>query len=629
MIPGKHQLSMDILVVDDVPSAIDLLTGMLKEAGYSVRAAKSGELALRSAFAFPPALAILDVRMHDIDGFEVCRRLKLDPRTAEVPVIFISGLTDVADRVRGFEVGGVDFITKPVRREEVLARVHAQMRLRQAMEAINEINRTLEMKVAQRTTELIKERNIAQNYLDIAGVALYAIDCDGDVSMMNKKGQMVFGVTEAGVLGKNWVDSFVPIRLREEARRRYCDLIANRSERTEQYLLTIVNARGEERVISCSTKLFIDESESVCGTLSSAEDVTDSLTVQDALRKSEEKYRSYVENAPDAIFITDREGHYADANPATFDLLKYSKEELLNKSVAEVGISGDRLARFKLHMDASKGLERNAELKLARKNGGDFLASVKSIRLTDDRILWFCSDISGLRKAEFEAVARAQELDEALRQLHSLTAHMHDSVEQERLAIATDIHDQVGALLTGANLLLDQLRRTSPEISKGGHELLRQACSIVGQALTSSRGVYAQLRPPMLDDLGLVNTMRWYLVDWEKKAGIKEQHYLSVLASEPNESIRMDMFRILQELLTNVARHSGATKVHVRLHVGKNGLVLRVRDNGFGFDTKTNKSGFGLQGIRGRLNRYSGTLEIEHLSPGTGFTAKIPLESKS
>ena len=91
----------------------------------------------------------------------------------------------------------------------------------------------------------------------------------------------------------------------------------------------------------------------------------------------------------------------------------------------------------------------------------------------------------------------------------------------------------------------------------------------------------------------------------------------------------MDMFRILQELLTNVARHSGATKVHVRLHVGKNGLVLRVRDNGFGFDTKTNKSGFGLQGIRGRLNRYSGTLEIEHLSPGTGFTAKIPLESKS
>lgn len=627
MISERHQLSMDILVVDDVPSVLDLLTGMLKEAGYSVRAAKSGELALRSAFAFPPALTILDVRMHGMDGFEVCRRLKLDPRTTDVPVIFVSGLTDVADRIRGFEVGGVDFITKPVRRDEVLARVHAQMKLRQAMEAINEINRTLEAKVAKRTADLIRERNIAQNYLDIAGVALFALDCNGDISMMNKKGQTVFGVAEADVLGKNWVASFVPARLREEARRRYGDLIANRNERTEQRLLKIVNTRLEERVISCSTKLLIDESGNVSGTISSAEDVTDSLKVQEALRKSEEKYRSYVENAPDAIFITDFAGRCVDANPAACELLMYPQEELLSKTLGELVDYSAQPSLLELSSDASIGLERNAELELPRKNGEKFLASVKSVRLTDDRILWFCSDISGLRKAEFEAVARATELDEALNQLHSLTAHMHDSVEQERLAIATDIHDQVGALLTGANLLLNQLSRTSPEISEAGRELLGQACSIVGQALTSSRGVYAQLRPPMLDDLGLVNTMRWYLVDWEKKTGIKERHYLTALASEPNESIRMDMFRILQELLTNVARHSGATKVYVRVHVGKNGLVLRVSDNGCGFDTKMNKAGFGLQGIRGRLKRYSGTLEIEHLSPGIGFTATIPMGS--
>ena len=334
-----------------------------------------------------------------------------------------------------------------------------------------------------------------------------------------------------------------------------------------------------------------------------------------------------MENAPDAIFITDFEGRCVDANPAACQLLMYSKEELLNKTVAELVGYGDQLSLLELSRDASMGLERNAELELPRRIGGRFLASVKSVRLTDDRILWFCSDISDLRKAEFQAVARAKELDEALSQLHSLTAHMHDSVEQERLAIATDIHDQVGALLTGANLLLNQLSRTSPEMSKDGRELLGQACSIVGQALTSSRGVYAQLRPPMLDDLGLVNTMRWYLADWENKTDIRERHYLSALAVEPNESIRMDMFRILQELLTNVARHSGATTVYVRLHAGKNSLVLGVSDNGCGFDTKLSKAGFGLQGIRGRLKRYSGTLEIEHLSPGMGFTAKIPMES--
>jgi signal transduction histidine kinase len=131
----------------------------------------------------------------------------------------------------------------------------------------------------------------------------------------------------------------------------------------------------------------------------------------------------------------------------------------------------------------------------------------------------------------------------------------------------------------------------------------------------------------MLDDLGLVKTMRWYLVDWGKKTGIKERHYLAALPREPNESIRMDMFRILQELLTNVARHSGATEVNVWLHASKRSLVLKVSDNGHGFDIGNNKIGFGLQGIRGRLNRYSGTLKIEHLAPGMCLTAEIPTEN--
>jgi two-component system sensor histidine kinase UhpB len=239
--------------------------------------------------------------------------------------------------------------------------------------------------------------------------------------------------------------------------------------------------------------------------------------------------------------------------------------------------------------------------------------------------MWFCSDISELRRAEFQAVARARELDEALKQLHSLTAHMHDSIEKERLVTATDIHDQIGALLTGAKLLLNQVNGVTPELPRGAKDLLVEVSAIVGQALTSSRGVYARLRPPMLDDLGLVETVRWYLRDWEQKTGIKERHYLAKLASEPNQSLRMDTFRILQELLTNVARHSGATEIHVRLHAGKGGLVLRVCDNGRGFESKIAPPGFGLQGIRGRLNRYGGTMKVDPLFPGVSLTAVIPM----
>jgi PAS domain S-box-containing protein len=137
----------DILVVDDNPDNLDLLTALLKEAGYAVRAAPSPELALQSALAQPPALLLLDIRMPGMDGFELCRRLKQDARSREVPIIFVSGQNDVADRVRGFELGGVDFIGKPFQREEVLARVRTHLALHQAQ---NE----LERRIRERTVEL-------------------------------------------------------------------------------------------------------------------------------------------------------------------------------------------------------------------------------------------------------------------------------------------------------------------------------------------------------------------------------------------------------------------------------------------------------------------------------------------
>ena len=153
--------------------------------------------------------------------------------------------------------------------------------------------------------------------------------------------------------------------------------------------------------------------------------------------------------------------------------------------------------------------------------------------------------------------------------------------------------------------------------------MLDQACTAVAQALVSSRGVYAQLRPPMLDDLGLVNTMRWYLEDWSQKTGIQVTQHLCELNPEPNAMVRMDLFRIFQELLTNAARHAGASVLHVRLQSGKSDLILQVRDDGSGLDLGK-KIGFGLQGIRGRLNRYGGALSMKNGGPGAILKASIP-----
>lgn len=134
----------DILVVDDTLANLQLLSDLLKAEGYMVRASRLPKIALESALAAPPDLILLDIKMPDMDGFEVCQKLKEDERTAGVPVIFISALQEVSDRIRGFEVGGVDFITKPIQHTEVLARVSAHLELYQTRERLQETTRIWE-----------------------------------------------------------------------------------------------------------------------------------------------------------------------------------------------------------------------------------------------------------------------------------------------------------------------------------------------------------------------------------------------------------------------------------------------------------------------------------------------------
>lgn len=119
-----------VLVVDDNPSNLDLLSKMLKESGYEVRPAISGALALLSLRLSLPDLILLDIKMPEMDGYEVCSQLKADERTRDIPVIFVSAMGEVIDKVHAFGVGGVDYITKPFQFEEVLARVGTHITLR-------------------------------------------------------------------------------------------------------------------------------------------------------------------------------------------------------------------------------------------------------------------------------------------------------------------------------------------------------------------------------------------------------------------------------------------------------------------------------------------------------------------
>ena len=134
-----------ILAVDDTPASLKLLADLLTNEGYDVRPAINGSLALRSVALNPPELILLDVCMPEMDGYEVCRRLKADAKTRDIPIIFISALSEADDKLQGFDLGAVDYVTKPYNRHELLARVRTHLeltRLRNNLEELVEVRST-------------------------------------------------------------------------------------------------------------------------------------------------------------------------------------------------------------------------------------------------------------------------------------------------------------------------------------------------------------------------------------------------------------------------------------------------------------------------------------------------------
>jgi two-component system sensor histidine kinase ChiS len=159
---SQNNIKGDILVVDDTPHNLRLLSSILSARGYKVRPVIHSPMALTAARLSPPDLILLDINMPEMDGYEVCRQLKADQKTAAIPVLFISAMGEVLDKVKAFSVGGVDYITKPFQVEEVIVRVenhlvlhHLRQQLQEANTALSQSNQELERRVAERTAELV------------------------------------------------------------------------------------------------------------------------------------------------------------------------------------------------------------------------------------------------------------------------------------------------------------------------------------------------------------------------------------------------------------------------------------------------------------------------------------------
>ena len=410
----------DILVVDDNKANLKLLESVLGEAGYKVRLANSGELALRSAQTKPPTLILLDIKMPDIDGYEVCRRLKADKKTSAIPIIFITVLESEQDKVKGFEVGCVDYVNKPINKTEVLARVQAHVSLRQAQLEIEsrnaslaELNKRFETSnrllsfLSEVNQTIVRVKNDNNLFQDICRIAVEFgkfrmawIGLIGEESntiephthygyeegylaaihkYVNDKSSSMIPNQAAVREGKVVIcddiattSVMLPHHREEALKRGYRSFAAIPLKLDGKVIGTFCIYAGDEGFFSSSESKLLTE---IGGDVSFAMDAFATekkhKQLEITLADSEVRYRRLFETAQDAILILNGDtGQITDANPFIKDMLGYSFEELQGKRLWEIGELKDiplsKISYKELH---EIGYKRWDDLPLVARNG--------------------------------------------------------------------------------------------------------------------------------------------------------------------------------------------------------------------------------------------------------------------
>ena len=252
----------NILVVDDTPENLRLLAGILSEKGYQVRPVPNGKLALSAAQKIPPDLVLLDIMMPEMDGYQVCQQLKASEITKDIPVIFISAINDVLDKVKAFAVGGVDLITKPFQVEEVLARIETHLKICSLQHSLQEKNQDLATAILQlQTTQehLIQSEKMAALGQLIAGIAH---EINTPLGIIGSSIENIANFWDANL--EKLPEFFQEISSESKA---YFSLLMNRSNHQENVLTSKEKRKFKQHLISYLKAEKIAESEDIADTL--------------------------------------------------------------------------------------------------------------------------------------------------------------------------------------------------------------------------------------------------------------------------------------------------------------------------------------------------------------------------
>ncbi|NPA25629.1 MAG: PAS domain S-box protein [Deltaproteobacteria bacterium] len=367
---------------------------------------------------------------------------------------------------------------------------------------------------------------------------------------------------------------------------------------------------------------------------------------EQALRESEERYRSIYHKTPAMLHSINREGNLVSVSDHWLEALGYERDEVVGRALFEfLTPEAARLAREKIFPEFFRtGFCKDVSYTFVRNDGSrmDVLLSAIGDRDADGRIvrsLAVSIDISDRKRAE-EALRQAQEklsrytrdLEEQVRkrtaEIRRLSGGIMAAQEQERAAIARGLHDELGQVLTALRLeavwLVERLRQVDAKAA----ERAAMMTSLIDDTIDEVRSIALRLRPGILDDLGLVAALEWFAADFERRTGVACTFRVAGELPELESELATAAYRITQEALTNVARHAAADQVNVELTVENLWLRIVVKDNGRGFDPENPGpgAGLGLAGMRERAMLVGGELLIE-ARPGAGtrvtFACKI------
>ena len=348
-VPQEHT----ILIVDDDPINLKILTEYLEEFGFKTLAGRTGESGLERARLSQPDLILLDILLPNIDGFETCRRLKADTVTQDIPVIFMTGLTETEYRLKGFQIGGVDYITKPVEEEEVLARIITHLRLRELTQRLEEkvrertrelrqTNQQLEQEIAERKRveeELRREKALLDMLMDnTPDTSIYFKDRQSRLVKINRKmmtdlkmddPSQAVGQTDIELFGAEFGRQTLALEQK----------VMSTGEAVIGLIESRATADGRVNWTLTSKVPWRNSDGEIIGIFGLTREINELIQAEQKRRESEEKFRHIVEAIPMGMHMyqLDADGRliFNGANPAADQILGVDNSQFIGKSIEE------------------------------------------------------------------------------------------------------------------------------------------------------------------------------------------------------------------------------------------------------------------------------------------------------